>query len=209
MSRHEYITASLDQDPPDYIWEHIAGFKRRAEDLDGFIRSENWGIHNVSINRTNEDLPHISGSLPDETLLERLYRRFRFFILEKEKSNYRRLLKLLSAATSSEVGQLYLRVCRKEFLTNDILDFAFITAKRPYHPEEVIDCWFNAFYFHDDPSKHETLSKFTRMVSDNGAKVALWHVVWDASLRVRRLNWLLRETTRTNPVMYIPYLCTI
>lgn len=206
---NEYTTTPLVHDISEHFWGRIATFTRRGRDLDEFIRSNHWGQHSMEIDRQNEHRPRISGSLPDESLLELLYRRFRFFILKREKSNYQRLQQLLSAATTSEVARSFLLVSRDEFLTNDALDFAFITAQRPYGPEEVIDCWFNAFYFHDNSKKGATLAEFRSVVSNNGAKVALWHTIWDASYRVRRLNWLLRDTNRKNATIYIPHLCRI
>jgi hypothetical protein len=214
MIEDEFITIELDRDHPEHLWGRIETFKRRAQDLAEFKAAQNWGIHNVSVNRTNENRPHISGSLPDETTLELLYRRFRFFILNDKPAkpayaNYRRLLKFLGAATSSELAHMYFRLWRKEFLTDDVLRFAFITAKRRFTPEDVIRFWFNAEYFHDDREKEATLAEFRGIVSDNGAKVALWHAVWDATLRVRNLNWLLKDTSRANPRMHIPHFCRV
>lgn len=200
----EFIAVPIRLTHSPELQERILAFRRRADDLAEFIRSKKWGQHHVSIDRNDENSPKISGTLPDELILEGLYRRYRFFILNHEKSNYRRLVNLLSQNTDSERLQKYFRSVRREFLEEDILRAAFITARKKIRPEQVIDYWFNAYYFHGDEKKHEQLETFRQVMTDNGAKLALWHVVWRSALRVRNLAYLLRETSEEYPYVYMP-----
>jgi hypothetical protein len=182
----------------------LEAFRRRAADLAQFIRAQHWGIQKIHVNRADEQRPRIDGSLPNELILDSLYRRFRIFILEGEPANYRRFLSLLSQASSDEWLQSFLRSERRNFLTSDTLDFAFITAESKYRAEEVMDFWFNAYYFHDQQVDRDKLTSFERIVSAEGARVVLWETVWKASMKIRNLAWLVRDATLENPVVYLP-----
>ena len=189
--------------------ERISSYKRKAVDLSEFVSAQKWGQHSISINRSNENRPNITGSLPDELILEALYRRFRFFILNDEKSNYFRLLNLISQSSDSSIVHSFIKMYKKELFEERSLQFAFITAKSKYTPKEVINFWFNSYYFHDQDIDRAKLDTFKGIVSDNGAKVVLFHAVWNAIRKVRNLNYLLRDTSHINQYMYIPSICKV
>ena len=188
---------------PDLI-TRINGFKKKAEDLLKFHKSVNWGIHNVSVDRTDEHHPLISGSLPNELVLEAMYRRIRFFIMNDEKSNYFRLIKLLSQSSSDQHFQELCRSWKKNFYKEWSLEFAFISAKDKFTPSEVIDYWFNAYYFHDNEDKTVELEKLTRSLGENGAKVVLFHTASNCCTRVFNLLYLLECTSEQNPIIKCP-----
>jgi hypothetical protein len=171
---------SIDLASSAELRERLEAFRRRATDLVKFIRGQPWGIQTINVNRSDEYRPRVSGTIPNELALDGLYRRFRFFILQKEPANYRRFLSLLSTASTSDLLHPFLRTHRKQFLTSDTLDFAFITARSKYRAEEIIDFWFNAYYFHDQQPEKEKLAAFQGIVSAEGAKVVLWEteVTW-------------------------------
>lgn len=187
--------------------ERVSSFKRKATDLCEFVSSQKWGQHSIHVDRSNENLPNITGSLPDELILEALYRRFRFFILNDEKANYFRLLNLISQSADSPLVHSFTKMYKKELFEERSLQFAFITAKSKYTPKEVINFWFNSYYFHDQEVDRVKLERFKGVVSDNGAKVVLFHAVWNAVRKVRNLNYLLRDTSGFNQHMYIPVSC--
>ena len=104
---------------------------------------------------------------------------------------------------------MFIRVERKEFFRSHSLEFAFITANSKYRPEDVIDFWFNAYYFHDQEPERERLAAFESIVSPEGAKVLLWEAVWNSVLKIRNMAWLVREATPENPVVYVPLYCAV
>jgi hypothetical protein len=186
----------------------LDSFKRRAADLTGFMKNQKWGVHNIHVDRSDQDQPRADGTVPDELVLEGLYRRFRFFILNDEGANYRRFLRLLSASSENELLHRFIRIERKEFFQSKSLEFAFITAKLKYRPEEVIDFWFNAYYFHDQEPERQKLAAFQSIVSPEGAKVLLWESIWNI-LKIRNMAWLVKETTLANPVVDVPVYCAL
>jgi len=206
---NEFLKAQLDIELSPEFQIRLESFRRKATELSNFVSSQNWGRHHVHVDRSNENKPRVDGTLPNELVLEALYRRFRFFILTREKSNYFRLLRLLSASSDDELLHGFLRLEKKEFFNERSLEFAFITANSQYKPEDVIDFWFNAYYFHDQAPDREKLSTFESIVSPIGAKVILWHAVWNSVLKIRNLNWLLRETSINNPVVFVLFICKI
>ena len=187
----------------------VDAFKRRAADLVRFIRTQKWGLQSIHIDRSNQERPTINGSLPNELALEGLYRRYRFFLLNREKTNYYRFIRLLSTSSSNELLHRFLRMEKKEFLQSKSLEFAFITSTMKYRAEDVIDFWFNAYYFHEQEPERAKLAEFENIVSSEGAKVMLWESVWDRALKGRNMSWLIRDTTITNPVVYVPVSCSV
>jgi len=205
----EFVQVSLDLSSFKDMEDRINSFKRKATDLCEYVSTQKWGQHTIHVDRSDENIPSIKGSLPDDLMLESLYRRFRFFILNDEKANYFRLLNLLSQASDSALIHNYARISKKEFFEERSLQFAFITAKSKYQPKEVINFWFNSYYFHDQDEDRGKLDIFKSIVSDNGAKVVLFHAVWNAVLKVRNLNYLLRDTSIDNQKIHVPVLCKI
>jgi hypothetical protein len=182
----------------------LEAFKRRASDLAEFMKEQKWGTLTSHVNRSDEHRPRIDGDVPNELALEGLYRRFRFFILNDESANYHRLLRLLSASSKCDEFQQFLKRERRDFLKSDSLDFGFITARAKYRAEEVLQFWFNAYYFHDEEVKREKLAVFEGIVSRRGAKVVLRETVFHGARKVRNMAWLVRDATPANPVVYLP-----
>jgi hypothetical protein len=188
---------------PDLL-PRLLAFKRRAADLTKYVKEQKWGRVNIHVDRIDQQRPKIDGNIPGDAVLEGLYRRFRFFILNDEPANYRRFVRLLSAASDDEVLQRHLRIERKEFHKSHSLEFGFASAPRTYRPEEVIDFWFNAYYFHDDEPQREQLAAFESIVSAQGAKVVLWEAVWHSVLKIRDMALLVKDTAAETPMVYVP-----
>jgi len=205
----EFQKISIDMFRFQDLEERIDNFKRKATDLFEYVSSQDWGRHSININRKDQNNPTITGSLPNELLLESLYRRFRFFILNDEKTNYFRLINQISQSSQSSYLHMYAKISKKEIFNESSLRLAFITAETKYTAKEVINFWFNSYYFHDQPEDRKKLEIFENIVSGNGAKVVLFHAVWNAVRKVRNLNYLLRDTTINNQEMYIQTLCKI
>lgn len=200
----QFAKVAIDLASSEELQSRLESFRRRALDLSVFVQSQKWGRHSVNVNRFDQSRPRISGTLPDHLLVEALYRRFRFFILKNENANYFRFARLLSASSKDELLHKFLRAERREFYNESSLEFAFITASTKYRPNEVIDFWFNAYYFHDEAQERSKLARFERIVSAEGAKVVLWHAVWNSTRKIRNLAWLTREATAQNPIVYVP-----
>lgn len=206
---YKYSTILIDGSVSNDIWERVDRFKYRAGVLSDFIKDRSWGVIQLHGDRESPNQPKIKGSIPDELELEGLYRRFRFFILNNEKSNYRRLLNLLGQAVTDDYARYYLKQERKTFLDNDFIRWVFNGTDDKYSEEEIIDMWFNACYFHDEQNKLVKLNVFKDMVQSNGAESALFFIVYEAWHKVRKLNYLLSETGPERPEIVIPISCTI
>ena len=200
----KFKKVEIDLSSSEELQSRLDAFRRRAADINIFMQSLDWGMHNIHVDRSNQNRPTISGSKPDELVVEALYRRFRFFILSDENANYYRLIRLLSAACKSELLHKFLKTEKKNFYFDYPLEFAFVTASTKYSPKEVIDFWFNAYYFHDQSIDRSKLATFESIVSSEGAKVVLWNCVWHSVRKIRNLAWLTRETTLQNPTVYVP-----
>ena len=200
----QFKKVEIDLSSSDELQVRLDAFRRRATDINVFLQSRKWGAHSIHVDRSDQNRPIISGSQPDELALEALYRRFRFFILNDEDANYFRFIRLLSASCNSDLLHQFLRLEKKDFYYEYALEFAFITASTKYRPDEVINFWFNAYYFHDQSIDRSKLATFENVVSTEGAKVVLWNCVWHSVRKIRNLAWLTRETTLQNPIVYVP-----
>jgi hypothetical protein len=204
---YRFDDVEINNDKLPTLFTHINFFQKRASDLVKFWRSVNWGTHSISVDRSDENAPKISGSLPKELELEGLYRRFRFLYHNNEKSNYFRILKLLSQSTRDPRFHAFCRQEKQSFYEEQSLEFAFITAQKKYKPEEIIDYWFNAYYFHDDENKIQELDALTDKIGEHGARIILYHTVHNCCIKVRNLNYLLSETSESNLVVKYPEEC--
>lgn len=200
----EFTTIELKK-PDDEFWELLESFKHRAGDLYEYRKSVNWGRITTHIG-IHSDKPSIKGDLPGRIKLEALYMRYRLFILNNEKSNYRRFLNKLSGVARNEFVTLYVKYAQKEFFKCLVIDTAFIKANKKYTSEQIIDLWFNAHYFHSDDSKDIKLKELVSILSKEGAEVSLFHAVFDSCNEIRSTSYLVSETTQINPKVKIPVL---
>lgn len=198
----KFITIDLKK-PDDEFWELLESFKRKSSDLLEYFNSVKWGRLSVQI-YSNLEKPRIQGDLPDQIELEAFYRRFRFFILNNEKSNYKRFLNKLSKVTQNDLATLFVRYSKKEFSKCLAVDLAFQKASKKYTSEQIIDLLFNARYFHDDGPKAAKLSELESILSREGAEVSLFWAIWDSCKEIRSTSYLVSETTQINPKVKIP-----
>lgn len=206
---HEFIYEPILVPPQSELAKRLDAFKRKASDMCDFIETQEWGVVTIGVDRSDENLPKISGSIPDKLATEALYRRFRFFILNDEKSNYFRLLNLLSSASNNQIAHCFCRYMKRSLFSESSLEFAFITANRKYKPEDVINFWFNSYYFHDQETEREKLAEFQSIISVNGSEVVLFHAIWNSVSSIRHLNWIIHYSENGDVFLKIPVLCKI
>jgi hypothetical protein len=192
------------------LFDDIEEYKFRASDLCNFARSTSWGVFEAFVDRFDQNRPIISGTLPNESLITTFYSKYRHVYLTKETANFFKIAKSLSVASNSDLFTLYHRHhLKKAFYQEFLLKFAFIQSQTSFTPEQVIDIWFNAYFFHGQQKEREKLKLLQELVTDQGAKVALWHTVWQSHLIVGELMENLKETTKENPYIKVPKLCRI
>lgn len=194
---------------PKELWERIDQFRQRAAQLNSFRRDVKWGILNLSIERSRNTQPKVTGNLPNKYELESLYLRFRFFILENENANYKKLLKGLGRSVDDELVREFFRFERKSFFDDEIVEKIINKYTKNIRAEEIIDMWFNAYYFHNNLYKKDKLEELIAFVSQFGAEAALFYIVRNACNKVRNLNWLLKDLTISKPIIYIPNSCIV
>lgn len=206
----EFELVKLSNSRNDLLFEDIEEFKFRASDLCNFAKTTNWGIFEYSVDRLDPERPIISGTLPSESLMMTFYSKYRHVYLKKETANFFKIAKSLSVASSSELFTLYHRHhLKKAFYKEFLLKFAFIQSRTSFSPEQVIDIWFNTYIFHGQVKEREKLKLLQNLVSEQGAKVALWQTVWQSHLVVGELMQNLESTTKENPYIKVPKLCRI
>ncbi|WP_419226831.1 hypothetical protein [Alteromonas sp. OM2203] len=206
----EFELVKLSNSRNESLFEEIEEFKFRALDLCSFARNTKWGMFEYSVCRSDPERPTISGTLPNESLLTTFYSKYRHVYLLKEKANFFKIAKSLSVSSNSDLFTLYHRYhLKRSFYKEFLLKFAFIKSRTSFSPEQVIDIWFNAYFFHGQVKEREKLRTLEYLVSEQGAKVALWQTIWQSHLVVGELMQNLDDTTKDYPYMKVPKFCRI
>lgn len=148
-------------------------------------------------------------SLPDETKLKALFMDFRFFFLEKEPANCRRIADMLAKNGDNELITLFIKYIKKEWDSSFLKDGWFRYKERNLSSKEVINLWFNAHYFHSDHEKEQQLKELNLVLSDGVSRFILVMCVLDAGHSIKNLYHLIKNTDNDNLVMQIPTLCTL
>ena len=108
------------------------------------------------VDRFDQNRPIISGTLPNESLITTFYSKYRHVYLTKETANFFKIAKSLSVASNSDLFTLYHRHhLKKAFYQEFLLKFAFIQSQTSFTPDQVIDIWFNAYFFHGQQKERE------------------------------------------------------
>ncbi|MCR4346478.1 MAG: hypothetical protein NUV55_04625 [Sulfuricaulis sp.] len=208
---YDFAAIHLNSQTTSNFWERLDAYRDCATRLNEYRQEIKWGTHSVSVERTIQGLPRITGSLPNERELEGLLLRFRLFVLKSEKSCFEYFINALHDSSSDELLKLYTSYAKREFHKSKILGNALLGYQGEYTPMTIIDIWFNSHYFHRSgkrsPLKAAKLKNFKSAVSENGAKITLFHAVWDVCNLVRNVNFLVANTSRENPVVLVPVSC--
>jgi hypothetical protein len=120
--------------------------------------------------------------LPPEEIISEYLMAFRFFYLEKEPTNFLRIVNLLSSKTNNKrVTSAYrsYRAKWKNYLFQKSI--VFKVGEDELTTSLLLDLWFNAHYFHSDRAKHKRLEVIKESYSDELAKYMLLDAVSQSS----------------------------
>jgi hypothetical protein len=203
MTKFRSVELNLSDDSELLV--RLVSFQRNAAKLkdhwDKLDLSKHLSFH---ISQQDDGKRIFSGDLPDEPILEGIYMRFRLFILNDDEPNFYRLLNLLSSASNDKELHALCRLQKKLFLDSELFKNIFAHMEKPYNSIDIINYWFYSYYFHDQEKQRDSLSRFKGIVSDHGAKLCLWYAVFTACQRIFYLKHILRDTSKENPLIYVP-----
>jgi len=141
----------------------------------------------ISLNVASElgKPPQFKVVLPSEEYLRSFYMAFRFFYLEKEKSNFLKIANIIKRRTDNQFVRQYVDQLR------DMWSGAWSAKtirielnEKQITPSLLMDLWFNARYFHSDDEKEQTLSNLIGILTTDVCRFMLADAVYNASKAV-------------------------
>ena len=129
--------------------------------------------------------PQFRVVLPSEDYLRSFYMAFRFFYLEKERSNFLKIANVIKQRTDDQFARQYVDRLK------DMWSGALAAKTMRIHlngkqitPSFLMDLWFNAHYFHSDGEKEQALSSLIGMLTTDVCRFMLADAVYEASKAV-------------------------
>lgn len=187
----------------DDEWRCIEVFRRRAAD---FIEERSqlkllkFGIH---ISREPDGNLAGSAPLPPERELKPYYLSFRFFYHKEEPSNFGKVANIVSKAINDPLIRDAIKRIKAQWkgsFTETLSQF----HGRKYSSEEIIDCWFNAHFFHSDSKKEQKLKELNLLLNHDLSRIALFMAIWDAGLAISNLFKVVEKMGRTDGEIVLP-----
>ncbi len=137
----------------------------------------------------------LNGEKPNEEQIIFLLNKYRFFYLQKEPTNFYKICDILckNAKNEKHIESIQnIRETYKKILKGGI-GFVFsdkLKAEQP--PEDNIDLWFNAFYFHSDREKKKRLEQLQNKYGYI-QKFVFIREIWSLVLLIQQLNKIVNE----------------
>ncbi len=177
------IKADISEALTDSELSDIKLFLKRVEELVATEIMSGKGS-NIFLNmKAKRDAPvQFTVSLPKEDYLRSFYMAFRFFYLQKERSNFLRIANLVNRRTDNEMSREYIERLKEIWsgaLARKQMQM-YINGKE-ITPTLLIDLWFNAHYFHSDELKEQNLANLKRALSIDVCRFMLADAVYEAS----------------------------
>lgn len=164
----------------------IRQFLKKARELHSTHIISN-GESGISLNMASElgKTVQFRVSLPSEEYLRSFYMAFRFFYLEKAKSNFLRVSNIIKRRTDSQLARQYIDRL-KEMWSGALAarKMQMLVNGKQITPSILIDLWFNAHYFHSDDKKKEDLSNLSGILTIDVCRFMLADAVYEASKAV-------------------------
>lgn len=184
-------------------WKCIEVYKKRAMNFLEERKKLNLGTIQISISREPDGNLTGSGNIPLERDLKLFYLAFRFFFLEKERSNFNRVSNLIRDSFSNPAVNTFVKKIKEQWkgsFVKNISDF----HGRNYSSKEIVDLWFNAHLFHSVEEKEVRLSEINSFLSSGLSQITLFMSVWDAGLSVASLYNSLEYLEKDRGYLTLP-----
>ena len=185
-------------------WRCIEAFKRRAQELaDTKLLSPLLSLNEVKISmKCSFEVGKpvkLQLKLPSERDLKELFLAFRFFYLQKEPSNFLKIINLLSRKSDNEITTQVMREYKKRW--KDALFgqtiFVYLNGEK-LNAAKILELWFDAHYFHSMENKEKELEILNNACSAEFSKYMLVHSVLVSTTLILTVYESLKTLSRTD-----------
>ncbi|MDO8769015.1 MAG: hypothetical protein Q7K57_09980 [Burkholderiaceae bacterium] len=156
------------------------------------------------INRADKSVESFESNTPEIEKIEVLALRFRFFFAEKEPTHVFKILNLLTRKAKDDWAKnyiAYLRSWHKDFLSRTNTSQAF---GQPTKNEEIINLWFNAEFFHQDPDKKRQLDELNSSISKEASLFQLNTGLRLCISNIENIYTVIHKITETHQFICTP-----
>ncbi len=197
--------------PESIRWGEIELFRRRFNILWENLQDLKLGQLSGSFLRQS-DGRYVGGfELPSSYRLKGLYVDFRHFYLNNEPTNFGQFTNyLMNELTDSKIFHQFMKNEKKRSRSDFLEDGWFEHNGEKISSEKFLDVWFNVEIFHSNRGrdertwKTEALLEWMNVFSDDTAKSMLFMVVYDSILKIKDINWVVMEFSKSNLNLRIP-----
>jgi hypothetical protein len=137
-------------------------------------------------------------SVPPEEQIAEFLMAFRFFYLEKESTNFHKILGLLGKHAQEPEAREALKILKAQWANALFQTTLYLSLNdQPVTASLLLDLWFNAYYFHSDKEKGEKLSSLNEAFTESFSKYMLLDSTYNATKTIFIVYNGLEELVRT------------
>lgn len=134
------------------------------------------------IRYTQERGMWFEATMPPEEQIAEFLMVFRFFYLEKESTNFHKILGLLGKHANEPEAREALKILKAQWANALFQTRLYLSLNgQPVTGSLLLDLWFNAHYFHSDREKGEKLSKLNEVFTESFSKYMLLDSTYNAT----------------------------
>ena len=198
------VPTVVDADSID--WPRIELFRRRFTILGDNLKDLRLGQLHGGFEKQKDGSYKGGFDLPNDHRLKSLYVDFRHFYFKNEAININveafadYLSSLTDAIPYKEFIEREKLKLKSEFIENGWFQY----NDQSFTTKQVIDIWFNAEIFHNNPKKISIILDWMKVLSSNTARSMLFMAVYDSIQIIRNINWTASELSKSNLCLRMP-----
>jgi len=198
MARNVELRISQSLAEPD--WEVLLDFCAKVKRLIATkVVSSDESAISGKIRYTQERGMWFEAILPPEEQIAEFLMAFRFFYLEKESTNFHKILSLLGKHAQNPEAREALKILKGQWTHSLFQTTLYLSLNgQPVTASLLLDLWFNAYYFHSDREKGEKLLNLNEAFTESFSKYMLLDSIYNATKTVFIVYNGLEELVRTS-----------
>lgn len=196
MARNVELRISQSLAEPE--WEVLVDFCAKVKRLIATkVVSSDESAISSKIRYTQERGLGFDVTVPPEELIAEFLMAFRFFYLEKEPTNFYKILVLLGKHAQEPAAREALKILKVQWTNSLFQTRLYLSLNgQPVTASLLLDLWFNAHYFHSDKQKGEKLSNLNEAFTESFSKYMLLDSTYNATKTIFIVYSGLEELVR-------------
>lgn len=176
-------------------WQVLGEFCAKAKRLIATkVVARDESAISCKIHYTQERGMWFEATVPPEEQIAEFLMVFRFFYLEKEPTNFYKILALLGKHAQEPEAKEALKHLKAQWANSLFQTALYISLNgQPVTASLLLDLWFNAHYFHSNREKSEKLAQLNEAFTEAFSKYMLLESTYNATKTIFTLYSGLEE----------------